>query len=55
MAKFTYIGEGTRDFPTLGITVDNGQEFDAPDDFSAPNVSATKTTKAIKAPTVGDE
>ena len=55
MAKFTYIGEDTRDFPTLGITVNSGKEFDAPDDFSAPNVSATKTTKATKAPTVGDE
>lgn len=55
MAKFTYIGEDTRNFPTLGITVSNGDEFEAPDNFSAPDVSATKTTKAIKAPTVGDE
>jgi hypothetical protein len=55
MAKFTYIGEDTRDFPTLGVTVSNGDEFDAPDDLDAANVSATKTTKAVKAPTVGDE
>jgi len=55
MAKFTYTGEDVRDFPTLGVTASNGDEFDAPDNFSAPDVSATKTTKATKAPTVGDE
>jgi len=55
MKKYTYIGEDTRIFPTLGITVSNGDEFEAPDDFSAHNVSTEKTTKATKAPTVGDE
>lgn len=55
MASFTYKGEDERVFPTLGITVSQGDKFDAPDDFSAENVSATKTTKATQAPTVGDE
>jgi hypothetical protein len=53
MTKYTYIGEDTRTFPTLGITVTKGDEFDAPDDFSAHNVSK-KTTKATPAPTVGE-
>lgn len=52
--NFTYIGEDTRTFPTLGITVSKGDKFDAPDDFSAPFVQATKTTKATPAPTVGE-
>jgi hypothetical protein len=54
MATFTYNGEDERDFPTLGITVKKGEKFEAPDDFSAPNVSASKTTKATPAPTVGE-
>lgn len=54
MAKFTYTGEDVRTFPTLGITVTKGNEFDAPDDFSAPFVSVKKTTKATTAPTVGE-
>jgi hypothetical protein len=53
MAKYIYIGEDTRIFPTLGITVTKGDEFDAPDDFSVHNVSK-KTTKATQAPTVGE-
>jgi hypothetical protein len=52
--KFTYTGEDVRIFPTLGITVKKGDEFDAPDDFSAPFVSDKKTTKATTAPTVGE-
>jgi hypothetical protein len=54
MAKFTYIGEDIRTFPTLSITVTKGDEFDAPDDFVAHNVSAQKTTKATPAPTLGE-
>ena len=54
MAKFTYTGEDVRTSPTLGITVTKGDEFEAPDDFSAHNVSATKTTKATPAPTLGE-
>jgi len=52
--KFKYIGEDERTFPTLGITVTKGDEFDAPEDFSAPFVTAQKTTKATPAPTVGE-
>ena len=54
MASFTYIGEDERTFPSLGITVKKGEKFEAPEDFSAANVSATKTTKATPAPTVGE-
>jgi hypothetical protein len=54
MATFTYTGEEIRTFPTLGVTVSKGDKFDAPDDFSAPFVVPTKTTKATIAPTVGE-
>lgn len=54
MATFTYIGEDIRTFPTLGITVKKGDKFEAPDEFNAPYVTATKTTKATPAATVGE-
>lgn len=52
--NFTYTGEDERVFPTLGITVKQGDKFDAPDDFSAPFVVKSKTTKATQAPTAGE-
>lgn len=52
MAKHIYTGEEERIFPSLGITVTKGTEFDAPDDFVAFNTK--KTTKATSAPTVGE-
>jgi len=54
MAKFTYTGEGERVFPTLAITVNKGDSFEASSDFSAPDVSATTTTKAKPAETLGE-
>ena len=54
MTTFTYNGEEERVFPTLGITVKKGEKFEAPDNFSALNVSVSKTTKATPAPTVGE-
>ena len=35
MAKYRYIGTDERVFPSLGITVEPNDEFDAPDDFVA--------------------
>jgi len=54
MASFTYTGEDERSFPTISTTVEPGDKFDAPDDFSAPDVSPSKSTKATPAPTVGE-
>jgi hypothetical protein len=50
MAKFKYVGKGERVFPSLGLTVKSGQEFDAPDNFIALNVVANNapTPKAPK-------
>lgn len=38
--KLKYIGTDERVFPTLGITVKPGDEFDAPEDFSHPDFTA---------------
>ena len=35
--KYKYTGTDERVFPTLGITVQPGDEFDAPEDFSHPD------------------
>jgi hypothetical protein len=40
MAKYTYTGSDERVFPTIAVTVKPGDSFDAPDNFSAPDVSA---------------
>jgi hypothetical protein len=49
--KFQYNGADERTFPSIAITVQPGDTFDAPEDFSATNVSpVTKSTK----PTVGE-
>jgi hypothetical protein len=55
MATFQYNGSDERVFPSIAITVEPGDTFDAPDDFSAFNVSLTKQTKpTAPAPTVGE-
>ena len=53
MGKFQYNGEDERDFPTLGITVKQGDTFDAPDDFVAYGV--TSVTKKPTTPSTTDE
>jgi hypothetical protein len=58
--KYKYTGTDSRVFPTLGIVVKPGDEFEAPDKFEVPNVvpsGASKTTTATSAasdPTVGE-
>lgn len=52
--KYTYNGEDSRVFPTLGITVKKGEQFDAPEDFSHPDCSiggAKSFTKISPTPT----
>jgi len=53
MATFTYNGEYEIVFPSIAVTVKPGDTFEAPDDFTAPNVTPAKKSKP--APTVGDE
>jgi hypothetical protein len=53
--KFTYNGTDERVFPSLAIVVQPGDSFEAPDDFSAANVSAPKATPVKDpTPTVGE-
>jgi hypothetical protein len=53
--KFTYKGTDERVFPSLSIVVNPGDSFDAPDDFSAANISAVKAAPvADPTPTVGE-
>jgi hypothetical protein len=59
--KFTYNGTDERVFPSLSIVVKPGDSFEAPDDFSAANVSAEKATPVADpapvtdpTPTVGE-
>lgn len=51
MATFIYKGEGERVFPSIGITVQPGDSFEAPSDFNAPDVLQAKTIKATPAVT----
>ena len=54
MATFKYIGEDERVFPTLAITVNSGDTFDAPDDFESANVVSVSKKTPTTAPTVGE-
>lgn len=55
MATFKYSGESERVFPSIGVTVQPGDSFEAPSDFSAPDVLQVKTTKATPAVTKESE
>jgi hypothetical protein len=46
MATFVYNGEEPAIFPTIAVTVNPGDSFDAPDDFVAENVTIAKGKKA---------
>jgi hypothetical protein len=48
--KFTYNGSDERVFPSIAVTVEPGDTFEAPDDFSATDVSPITPTE----PTVGE-
>lgn len=51
MVTYIYKGEGERVFPSIGVTVQSGDSFEAPSDFSAPDVLQVKTQKATPAVT----
>ena len=48
MASFTYNGSDEREFPTISVVVKPGDTFDAPDDFSANDVTPTKAKPTPK-------
>lgn len=61
--KYKYTGTDERVFPSLGIVVKPNDEFDAPDNFSAKDVSpvgaktfakTTETKSAASDDTVGE-
>jgi hypothetical protein len=56
MMKLTYNGTDERVFPTLGITVKPGDEFDAPEGFSHPDCTTggAKPINKIATPTPSD-
>ena len=43
--KYKYNGTDERVFPSLGVVVKPGDEFDAPDNFNAPDVTPAGTFK----------
>jgi hypothetical protein len=45
MMKLFYNGTDERVFPTLGITVNQGDQFDAPEGFEHPDCSASGGAK----------
>lgn len=48
--KLTYNGTDERVFPTLGIIVKPGDEFDAPEGFNHPDYSSGKTFNKVATP-----
>jgi hypothetical protein len=43
MARYTYNGEGSRTFPSLGITVKKGESFDGPEGLRARGLSLAQS------------
>jgi hypothetical protein len=48
MASYVYEGETEMVFPTIGVTVNYGDTFEAPEGFTAANVTASKNSSAKK-------
>ena len=58
--KYKYTGTDERVFPSLGVVVTSGAEFEAPEGFTAPDVvpasaSAPKTTTIKPTPDTAQE
>lgn len=49
MARFQYNGDAEMVFPSIGVTVKKGDQFDAPSDFVAVGVSPV-SSQSKKAP-----
>ena len=52
--KYKYIGTDSRVLPTLGIVVNPGDEFEAPENFDVPNVVLSGAKKLTTPTTVGE-
>ena len=52
--KYKYVGTDERVFPSLGVVVNSGDEFDAPENFSAVDVVASNSAKSFTKPTTTD-
>ena len=50
MATYKYTGEDERVFPTIGVIVEPNDTFEAPDDFSAYNVTSVSGNSKPSAP-----
>ena len=48
--KYRYTGTDSRVFPTLGIIVKPGEEFEAPDKLDVPNVVPAGAYTAVPVP-----
>lgn len=55
MVTFIYKGESERVFPSIGVTVKPGESFEAPSDFTSPDVVQVKIQKATPAVTKESE
>lgn len=55
MAEYIYKGESELVIPSLGLTLKQGDKFEAPEGLKVLNVVSTKTTKATPAPTQESE
>ena len=52
--KYKYNGTDERVFPSLGVVVKPGEEFEAPENFSAPDVTPAGTFKPTPKPTTSE-
>ena len=52
--KYKYNGTDERVFPSLGVVVKPGEEFDAPENFSAPDVVSAGSAKPVVKPTTSE-
>jgi hypothetical protein len=51
MMKYKYNGTDERVFPSIGVTVKPGDEFDAPEGFVAANVTLAGAKPSVTEPT----
>jgi hypothetical protein len=51
MMKYKYNGTDERVFPSVGVTVKPGDEFDAPEGFVAANVTLASAKPSVTEPT----
>jgi len=51
MMKYKYNGTDERVFPSIGVTVKPGDEFDAPEGFVAVDVTSASAKASVTKPT----